>query len=62
MDVRIVLTLRTALITVDKGKKEKDKDAPKKPISAFFCYQKTRREALKKEQPALDNKQVVSVR
>ncbi len=44
-----------------KGKKEKDKNAPKKPISAFFCYQKTRREGLKKEDPKLDNKQLVAV-
>ncbi len=47
---------------IDKrAKKEKDKDAPKKPISAFFCYQKTRRENLKKEDPKLDNKQLVAV-
>lgn len=45
-----------------KGKKEKDKDAPKKPMGAFFCYQKTRREVLMKENPKLDNKQVVAVR
>ena len=44
-----------------KGKKEKDKDAPKKPMGAFFCYQKTRRDALLKENPKLDNKQVVAV-
>lgn len=30
-----------------KGKK--DKDAPKKPIPAFFCYQQGRRDVLKKE-------------
>lgn len=42
-------------------KKEKDKSAPKKPISAFFCYQKTRREAIKKENPKLNNKEIVSV-
>ena len=45
-----------------KQKKEKDKNAPKKPISAFFCYQKFRREALKKENPKLNNKDLVSVR
>ena len=47
-----------------KGKKEKkdkkDKDAPKRAISAFFYYQKERRESLKKEQPNLDNKALIS--
>ena len=42
-------------------KKEKDKDAPKKPIGAFFCYQKSRREGLKKEDPKLTNKEIISV-
>ena len=46
----------------DIGKKgKKDNDAPKKPMGAFFCYQKTRREAVSKENPKLNNKQVVSV-
>ena len=39
---------------------KKDKDAPKKGISAFFFYQKTRRESLKKEQPKLENKMIIS--
>ena len=47
-----------------KGKKEKkdkkDKDAPKRAISAFFYYQKERRDSLKKEQPNLDNKALIS--
>jgi SLT domain-containing protein len=47
-----------------KGKKEKkdkkDKDAPKRAISAFFYYQKERRDSLKKEQPSLDNKALIS--
>ena len=30
-----------------KTRKKKDADAPKKPMSAFFWYQKTRREPLK---------------
>jgi hypothetical protein len=30
-------------------------------MSAFFCYQKVRRETLKKEHPKLANKDVVSV-
>jgi structure-specific recognition protein 1 len=43
-----------------KTKAKKDKNAPKRAISAFFFYQKERREPLKKEQPALDNKQLIS--
>ena len=47
-----------------KGKKKdkkakKDKDAPKKAISAFFFYNKERRPILKKEQPNLDNKEII---
>jgi hypothetical protein len=41
-------------------KAKKDKNAPKRAISAFFFYQKERREPLKKEQPQLDNKQLIS--
>jgi hypothetical protein len=43
-----------------KAKAKKDKNAPKRAISAFFFYQKERRETLKKEQTALDNKQLIS--
>ena len=43
-----------------KTKAKKDKDAPKRAISAFFFYNKERRETLKKEQPNLDNKQIIS--
>ena len=44
-----------------KEKKEKkDKNAPKRAISAFFFYQKERRESLKKEKPNLDNKELIS--
>lgn len=43
-----------------KTKAKKDKNAPKRAISAFFFYQKERRESLKKEQPQLDNKQLIS--
>ena len=49
-----------------KGKKEKktkakkDKNAPKRAISAFFFYNKERRETLKKEQPNLSNKDIIS--
>lgn len=52
------------ILTIDKKEKKhrkpKDKDAPKRPMSAFFCYLKARRDALKKEQPALSNTQIVS--
>ena len=40
-------------------KTKKDKDAPKRAISAFFFYNKERREKLKKEQPNLDNKEII---
>ena len=43
-----------------KTKAKKDKDAPERAISAFFFYNKERRETLKKEQPNLDNKQIIS--
>ncbi len=44
-----------------KEKKEKkDKNAPKRAISAFFFYQKERREPLKKEKPNLSNKELIS--
>ena len=43
-----------------KSKKtKKDKDAPKRAISAFFFYNQERREKLKKEQPNLDNKEII---
>lgn len=38
---------------------KKDKDAPKKAISAYFFYIQERREALKKEKPNLDNKEII---
>ena len=44
-----------------KEKKKKDKNAPKRPITAFFAYIKGRRENLKKEQPKLSNTELVSV-
>ena len=43
-----------------KTKAKKDKDAPKRAISAFFFYNKERRETLKKEQPNLENKQIIA--
>ena len=44
-----------------KTRKKKDANAPKKPMSAFFWYQGSRREALKKEQPNLGHKEVIVV-
>ena len=42
------------------GKKnKKDKDATKKAISAYFFYIKERRESITKEQPSLNNKEIV---
>ncbi len=38
---------------------KKDKDAPKRPLSAYFFYIQERREALKKEKPDLDNKELI---
>lgn len=40
---------------------KKDPNAPKKPMSAFFCYQQERREPLKKEMPELDHKSIIRV-
>lgn len=44
-----------------RTRKKKDADAPKKPMSAFFWYQGSRRENLKKEQPNLGHKEVIVV-
>lgn len=46
-----------------KGKKrvKRDKDAPKKPMSPFFCYQAVRRGQLKLEQPTLNNTGIIKV-
>ena len=43
-----------------KVKAKKDKDAPKRAISAFFFYNKERRPLLAKEQPSLNNKEIIS--
>ena len=42
-----------------KAKQKRDKDAPKRAISAFFFYNKKRRETLKVEQPTLNNKEII---
>eukprot|EP00829_Urostomides_striatus_P003332 TRINITY_DN13743_c0_g1_i1.p1 TRINITY_DN13743_c0_g1~~TRINITY_DN13743_c0_g1_i1.p1 ORF type:complete len:150 (+),score=100.97 TRINITY_DN13743_c0_g1_i1:15-464(+) len=39
---------------------KKDKNAPKKPMTAYFWYMKTRREDLKKEKPDLNHKEIIS--
>jgi hypothetical protein len=50
-------------VKIEKPKKrvKKDKDAPKKPMSPFFCYQAERRQKLKGEQPDLNNPQIIKV-
>ena len=42
-----------------KKKAKKDKDAPKRPLSAYFFYIQERRETLKKEKPNLENKELI---
>jgi len=42
-----------------KAKKVKDPNAPKRGSSAYILYSNSRREALKKEQPNLDHKQII---
>ena len=44
-----------------KKRVKKDKDAPKKPMSPFFCYQAVRRATLKTEQPTLNNTETIKV-
>jgi hypothetical protein len=44
-----------------KTRKKKDANAPKKPMSAFFWYQQSRRAPLKLEQPELGHKEVIVV-
>ncbi len=42
-----------------REKKEKDPNAPKKALTAFFFFQTERRASLKKERPDLDNRQMI---
>jgi len=44
-----------------KKRVKRDKDAPKKPMSPFFCYQAVRRPQLKIEQPTLNNTGIIKV-
>jgi hypothetical protein len=52
---------KKAIVEKAPKRKQKDKNAPKKPMSAFFCYQQTRREPLKKEAPELDHRDIIKV-
>ena len=42
-----------------REKREKDPNAPKKALSAFFMFSSERRVSLKKEKPELDNRQII---
>ena len=42
-----------------KKRSKKDKDARKRPLSAYFFFIQERRETLKKEKPNLDNKELI---
>jgi hypothetical protein len=56
--------IKTKSGDADKGTKKRvkrDKDAPKKPMSPFFCYQAVRRPQLKNEQPTLKNTEIIKV-
>lgn len=44
-----------------KQKRKKDPNAPKKPMSAFFCFQMKRRAHLKLEAPELNHKDIIKV-
>jgi hypothetical protein len=44
-----------------KTRKKRDVDAPKKPMSAFFWYQQSRRSILKGEQPEMSHKDTIKV-
>jgi hypothetical protein len=41
-------------------RKKKDPNAPKRAMSAFFCFQMGRRDSLKKERPGLSITELVS--
>lgn len=58
-------TTSTKVAKKEKPKKEKkvkakkDKNAPKKPMSAFFCFQKSRRPHITKEHPEYNNQEII---
>ena len=62
-DVATLTGLGKATEVKGKAKKrvKKDKDAPKKPMSPFFCYQAVRRQQIKVEQPAFNNTEIIKV-
>ena len=49
------------MVKTCKKKKEKDPNAPRKPISAYFFFQRERREILKNEKPDFENRQIVAL-
>lgn len=57
------VTAKAAEAEKSKVKKrvKRDKEAPKKPMSPFFCYQAVRRPLLKLEQPTLNNTEFIKV-
>lgn len=54
---------RAAEKLAEKGKKrvKKDKNAPKKPMSPFFCYQALRRPQIKAVTPEISNNDIIKV-
>ena len=44
---------------VQKKKAKKDPNAPKKPMSPFFCYQHVRRPKIKAENPTISNTDII---
>jgi len=54
--------IKAAEKKLEKGKKrvKKDKNAPKKPMSPFFCYQAKRRPQIKAVTPEISNNDIIS--
>lgn len=54
--------VRAAEKALEKGKKrmKKDKNAPKKPMAPFFCYQAKRRPEIKAATPEISNNDIIS--
>jgi structure-specific recognition protein 1 len=53
--------VQITIVPDKKAKRKKDPNAPKKPMSAFFCFQMARRQALKGEAPDLNHKDIIKV-
>ena len=47
--------------TKRKQKKDKDPNAPKRGCSGYIFFSNSRREAVKKENPNIDHKQIIAV-